>query len=99
MFWIFTDVGEGNLVRTERTLDWHTIDIFRACPALRSAKDDHRPGLAGLFLMRSRICCARILLNFSYACVAAIESIREKLVHDLGIVPFNEARGVAVSFI
>src|ERR1700730_10062990 len=99
MFRILADGGKRNLVRTECALDWHTINFFRACPALRSAQDDHRPRLLMLVFTCPSLSGPGILLNISYARVAAIESTREQLVHDFGIVAFNEIRCVAKPFV
>src|SRR6202043_1502973 len=90
MLRILAHGGEGNLMSTECAFNGHAIHFFGASPALRSAQDDHGP--RGTWIVVAR---ARIFLNISYPRVAAIESAREKLMHDFGIIPFDQVRAIA----
>src|ERR1700730_7450394 len=90
MFRILAHCGQGNLMSTECAFNGHAIHFFRASPALRSAQDDHGPRRTWIALAG-----ARIFLNVSYPRVAAIESSGKKLMHDFGIIPFDEIWGIA----
>src|SRR5580704_16662839 len=83
-------------MRAEGAFDGQTIHFFRASPALRSAQNDHGPAWSRISWSVYR---SRFFLDFSYAAVAAIQSAREKLVHDFRVVAFNEIGGVAKTFI
>src|SRR6202035_5233865 len=90
MFRILAHGGEGNLMSTECAFNGHAIHFFRASPALGSAQDDHWP--RGTWIVSAG---SRIFLNIPDPRVAAVESAREKLMHDFGIIPFDEIRAIA----
>src|ERR1700735_225208 len=92
MFGVLTHGGKRNLVRAEGALDGNAVDFLRARPALGSSQDDHRPRWARAVFIR-----AGLFVVFSYLRIAAIESCREKLVHDIGVVPFDKIGTVAMA--
>ena len=94
---IFADVRERNLVRAKCAFDGHAVDFFRTGPAFRRAEDDHRPGFEDRFAARA--VRPRLLLNFSYLRVSAIERCGQLLMDARGIVTFDEVRRVTKSAI
>src|ERR1039458_4524760 len=90
MLGVVTDRCERNLVRAEGALNRNSIHFLRAGPSFRRAEDDHRPD--GLF---PESCAACLLLNRLDLCIAIVQRLSQKLMHNLRIVTLDEVRIVS----
>ena len=88
---ILTDVGHRDLVGAPAALGRKAVDLFRARPALRRPEHDHRPGLP-----RRRALVARRVLDLRDPVERPVERGREGLMHQLGLVAFDQQRLPAV---
>ena len=86
-------VVQRHLVRAERALDRHAVDLLRSGPALGRAQHDRRPARAA----RARRCARASCLDGADARVAGVERRGELLVHARRIVALHEIDLVAVA--
>ena len=97
---IGTYAGQRHLVRPERALDAHAVDLAGTGPALRRPQHDHRPAwpLAGAAAgATAGAAVARLVLDRDDAGVREVEGGRQLLV-DLGrVVAGHDVRRVAVA--
>ena len=81
MFRLRLEVGDGDLVRAESSLDGEPIDRFRSGPTLRRTEHDHRP--AGMCAWAT---CASFALDARDLFEAGVEGGRQSLVHRLRFI-------------
>lgn len=94
MLGIRSNVCERHLMRAERSLDWHALDLLGPSPSFGCSQDDHRPRRATLKAVLSSAA-----LNAADLIVALVQSLREELMHRRVVVALDEERLVAVPLV
>src|SRR5580704_4364168 len=86
------EIRDGDLMRPPCALNGLSVHEFRTRPTLGTAENNHWPlGHAGGFAG------ARVSLNGTNVAADLIECTRHELVHDFGLVAFDEIGFVAVA--
>ncbi len=92
MLRIGADLGHGNLVRSERSLDGKSIDHFWPGPSLGRPQNDHGPARPLCEAVPARVC-----LDRADRVQRAIERLGHALVHRFGLVALDDLGSVSVT--